>query len=195
VALACEIEREQGLHLGGENRFHTQPSPERRVPFSIYTRSHRVLNCFRLLYFEIGLRSLGTIRTLLGADSLPFFERQQGCMIRRGTSLPTLKAFEMESSNTTFVGGSSPMDATGWTPYIVALFAFYAVLCSFLRYQRRDSMQRQLGFPDRKPLSQMTTVEAQSITAYLAELEFPKIWYTSIQFALFKVRTESHQGR
>ena len=49
-------------------------------------------------------------------------------------------------------------------------------------------MQNKFGFPHRKPLSQMTTVEAQSIVAYLAELEFPKIFYTSLQFALFKVR-------
>ncbi len=48
-------------------------------------------------------------------------------------------------------------------------------------------MHRKFYFPDRKSLAKMTNVEAQLITQYMAELEFPKIYYTSVQFALFKV--------
>ena len=32
----------------------------------------------------------------------------------------------------------------------------------------------------------MTNVDAQAIIMYLLELEFPRLYYTSLQFALFK---------
>lgn len=71
--------------------------------------------------------------------------------------------------------------------FLVPLFfAFYICLCSFLRFQRRDAMQKKFNFPDRQSLSGMTNVDAQAIIMYLLELEFPRLYYTSIQFALFK---------
>jgi hypothetical protein len=48
-------------------------------------------------------------------------------------------------------------------------------------------MHKKYNFPDKASLSKMTNVEAQAIMQYLAELEFPKIYETSVQFALFKV--------
>jgi hypothetical protein len=48
-------------------------------------------------------------------------------------------------------------------------------------------MAKWFNYPDRKSLSRMTNVEAQKILAYVGELEFPRMYYTSIQFALFKV--------
>lgn len=96
----------------------------------------------------------------------------------------------MEQSNSTFAEDLASSSTKKWTPYVFTLVAFYAVLCSLLRYQRRDALHKKLGLSDRRPLSEMTVVEAQSITAHLAEFEFPKIFYTSIQFALFKVRTQ-----
>lgn len=74
-----------------------------------------------------------------------------------------------------------------WSPYVASAAGFYVFLCSFLRFQRRDAMARKFNFRDRKSLAYMTNVQAQQITAYLAELEFPKIYLVSIQFALFKV--------
>ena len=71
--------------------------------------------------------------------------------------------------------------------FLVALFfSFYICLCSFLRFQRRDAMQKKFNFPNRQSLSSMTNVDAQAIIVYLLELEFPRLYYTSIQFALFK---------
>jgi hypothetical protein len=95
--------------------------------------------------------------------------------------------------NTTFTSvPGAPLRATAaawaWSPYAVSLSVFYVFVCSFLRFQRRDAMHRKFYFPDRKSLAKMTNVEAQLITQYMAELEFPKIYYTSVQFALFKVR-------
>ena len=58
--------------------------------------------------------------------------------------------------------------------FLVPLFfAFYICLCSFLRFQRRDAMQKKFNFPDRQSLSGMTNVDAQAIIVYLLELEIP----------------------
>ncbi len=77
-----------------------------------------------------------------------------------------------------------------WSIYLPPIFplslALYIILCSILRFQRRNAMQKKFNFPDRKSLSRMTNVDAQAINAYLWELEFPKLYYTSTQFTLFK---------
>lgn len=73
-----------------------------------------------------------------------------------------------------------------WAPYTISAILAYTVLCSVLRYQRRNAMHKKFNFPDRKSFSRITNAEAQAIINYLAELEFPKIMETSLQFALFK---------
>lgn len=78
---------------------------------------------------------------------------------------------------------------------ILTLFVLYASLCSFLRFQRRDGLQKKFGFPDKKSLERMTNEEAQKIMEYLAELEFPKFYEMSVQFALFKVCDFESQER
>ncbi|TVY81896.1 Mycophenolic acid synthesis protein B [Lachnellula suecica] len=92
----------------------------------------------------------------------------------------------MGNSTANIGGAAPPAQASGWAPLIVTLFALYAVLCSYLRFQRRDAMHKKLGFTNGKSLSRMTVIEAQSIVQYLGQLEFPKLYYTSVQFALFK---------
>ncbi|KIM94580.1 hypothetical protein OIDMADRAFT_45571 [Oidiodendron maius Zn] len=52
--------------------------------------------------------------------------------------------------------------------------------------QRRSAMQRRFGYTDRESLSKMTNVDAQEIMTYLQQLEFPRIFLSSLQFALFK---------
>lgn len=74
-----------------------------------------------------------------------------------------------------------------WSPYVASFAGVYVFLCSFLRFQRRDAMARKFNFPNRKSLAYMTNVQAQQITTYLAELEFPRLYLVSVQFALFKV--------
>jgi hypothetical protein len=44
-----------------------------------------------------------------------------------------------------------------------------------------------MRFPTKASLSKMTIVEAQEITAYVAQLEFPKMYEVALQFALFRV--------
>lgn len=77
-------------------------------------------------------------------------------------------------------------ESPGYLTWLVlALLPLYLLVCSTLRFRRRDALQK--GFPNRASLARMTTVEAQSIVNKLAELEFPYTFLTSLQFALFKV--------
>lgn len=48
-------------------------------------------------------------------------------------------------------------------------------------------MHKKFNFPTKQSFSRMTNVEAQQITTYVGELEFPKLYETSLQFALFRV--------
>jgi uncharacterized protein YqeY len=73
------------------------------------------------------------------------------------------------------------LEQAAWIPYIVVGLLAYTLLCSLLRFQRRDAMLKQYGFTDRQSLARMTNTEAQEIMMYMSELEFPKIYYTSIQ--------------
>lgn len=63
----------------------------------------------------------------------------------------------------------------------------YVMLCSSLRFRRVRRMKKRLNNPDRKALSEMTNVEAQSIISELYQYEFPMVFLKSLQFALFKV--------
>ncbi|MCJ1245350.1 hypothetical protein MMC30_002554 [Trapelia coarctata] len=49
-------------------------------------------------------------------------------------------------------------------------------------------MHKKFNYPTRAALSKMTTDDAWAIQMYLAELEFPKVFSTSVFFALFKVQ-------
>jgi hypothetical protein len=68
-----------------------------------------------------------------------------------------------------------------------AAVVIYVVLCASVRFRRVRRMQRKLNFSNRKSLSKMTNVEAQSILLELAQWEFPTLFRASLQLALFKV--------
>jgi len=74
-----------------------------------------------------------------------------------------------------------------WILYLIPTSLLYIAVCAALRFSRRDAMRKKFNYPDRASLSRMTNVEAQTIVQYLAELEFPRIYEMSVQFALFKV--------
>jgi hypothetical protein len=54
-------------------------------------------------------------------------------------------------------------------------------------------MAKKFNFPIKESLARMTNVEAQQISKYIAELEFPRMFVTSLQFALFQVSKISVQ--
>lgn len=68
-------------------------------------------------------------------------------------------------------------------PYI---FTIYLILIRLLRYRRAEATERRYGSSAQKPLAAMTATEAQAIIAILAEREFPRIFASSVFFALFK---------
>lgn len=47
-------------------------------------------------------------------------------------------------------------------------------------------MHRKFGYATRESFAKMSNVDAQEITTYLGQLEFPRIYLASLQFALFK---------
>lgn len=68
------------------------------------------------------------------------------------------------------------------------LIVGYAIVCSCLRFRYEKAMMRRFNYPDRASLSKMTSNDAQSILSYLMTYEFPYIYKTALQFAIFKVR-------
>ena len=74
-----------------------------------------------------------------------------------------------------------------WTTVAIPSFLIYTLLCRVLRMQRRNAMHRKFGYATRESLAKMSNVDAQEIMTYLGQLEFPRIFLASLQFALFKV--------
>ncbi|PQE33795.1 dephospho- kinase protein [Rutstroemia sp. NJR-2017a WRK4] len=86
---------------------------------------------------------------------------------------------------------SSPTPAASSTSFLspsssILLLLSYLLLVRLLRYSRGNSLAKKLGYTDRASLKGMTNEDAQKIMSFLAELEFPKVLMTSLQFALFK---------
>lgn len=73
-------------------------------------------------------------------------------------------------------------------PY-VALGGFlgYVGLCSALRFQRINRLQKKYGFTTRESLSRMTNDEAQQISLMAAQYEFPLFYDLALRVALFRV--------
>jgi hypothetical protein len=63
----------------------------------------------------------------------------------------------------------------------------YVTLCNTLRFRRQNAMHKKFNYTSREAMAKMTNDEAHEIITYMAELEFPKIFLTSVEFALFKV--------
>jgi hypothetical protein len=85
---------------------------------------------------------------------------------------------------------SSPNKSSimSYSPFLIPAFLTYVALCSLLRFRRRDAIQKKFNYMDKSSMSKMTNVDAQAILNQLAEFEFPKMYETSLQFALFKVQ-------
>lgn len=75
-------------------------------------------------------------------------------------------------------------------PFLAVTAASYLLIVRHNRFQRVRKYERKLGF---EGLSQaeiyekITTQDAETIIAYMSQLEFPKIFTVSLQFALFRV--------
>lgn len=80
-------------------------------------------------------------------------------------------------------------DKAAWLALGSSVLIGYIGLCNALRFRRRDKMKKELGYYTREEMKNMTTTEAQRVIVNMSEMEFPLVYMTSIEFALFKVRT------
>ncbi|KAI8165739.1 Mycophenolic acid synthesis protein B [Colletotrichum sp. SAR 10_70] len=69
---------------------------------------------------------------------------------------------------------------------VIAAVVFYLLLVRFLRYRRRDDLQKRFPYKTREEMASMSLSDAAAIIRELSEQEFPTIFYTSVSFALFK---------
>ena len=72
-----------------------------------------------------------------------------------------------------------------WPTSLGYLVFLYLFLVRFMRYRRKNHADAL--YPDRASYKLMTLENAFNIQIALAELEFPRIFSSSIFFALFKV--------
>ncbi|TDZ61600.1 Mycophenolic acid synthesis protein B [Colletotrichum trifolii] len=69
---------------------------------------------------------------------------------------------------------------------ILAVFTAHLLLVRFLRYRRRDDIQRRYPYKTREEMASMSLSDAAAIMRELSDREFPTIFYSSVSFALFK---------
>ncbi|CAI7672442.1 unnamed protein product [Penicillium bialowiezense] len=82
-----------------------------------------------------------------------------------------------------------------WLPYFVGFLIGYPLLIKALRHRRLGQMKKKFHFPTRESMAKMTDEEAFLIQKEMAQLEFPFMFLTSGQFALFRtygIPTISH---
>nr|F1DBA8.1 RecName: Full=ER-bound oxygenase mpaB; AltName: Full=Mycophenolic acid biosynthesis cluster protein B [Penicillium brevicompactum]ADY00129.1 MpaB [Penicillium brevicompactum] len=88
-----------------------------------------------------------------------------------------------------------PYSRTQWLPIFVGFLIGYPILIRALRYKRHGEMKKKFYFPTRESMAEMTDEEAFLIQKEMAQLEFPFMFLTSGQFALFRtygIPTISH---
>jgi hypothetical protein len=75
-----------------------------------------------------------------------------------------------------------------WGYVLVTSIVLYPIIQQYLRYARERAMLKKFNYPTRTSMAKMTNQDAFLIQKYIASLEFPKLFESSIQFALFRVR-------
>ncbi|TGO27532.1 hypothetical protein BPAE_0040g00130 [Botrytis paeoniae] len=95
------------------------------------------------------------------------------------SSNTTIPLTPLSSISPPFVG--TPSKTTMF--FIVSTYLF---IVHFLRLSRQDTMIKKFGYNTRESLKKMTNTDAQAIIGHIGELEFPRFYVTSLQFALFK---------
>ncbi|KAF7895860.1 hypothetical protein EAF00_005875 [Botryotinia globosa] len=69
---------------------------------------------------------------------------------------------------------------------MLIIISTYLLIVHILRLSRQYSMIEKFGYKTRESLKNMTNTDAQAIIGHIGELEFPRFYVTSLQFALFK---------
>ncbi|KAF7911975.1 uncharacterized protein EAE98_011732 [Botrytis deweyae] len=87
---------------------------------------------------------------------------------------------------TTLSSTSPPFVGAPFKTTVLFIISTYLLTVHFLRLSRQDSMIKKFGYKTRESLKNMTNTDAQAIIGHIGELEFPRFYVTSLQFALFK---------
>jgi hypothetical protein len=77
-----------------------------------------------------------------------------------------------------------------WPPWFIiaiTIFILYVSVVRSTRHRRRDTTPHKFGYTSRASFASMTLDDAFAIQSMLAEQEFPKVFASSVFFALFKV--------
>ncbi|KAI9644459.1 hypothetical protein NHQ30_006480 [Ciborinia camelliae] len=80
----------------------------------------------------------------------------------------------------------SPFLSPSTTALLLIIISTYLLIVRRTRFTRRDKMLAKFGYTTRDSFKDMSNTDAQRIIAYVGELEFPRFYMTSLQFALFK---------
>lgn len=137
------------------------------------------------------------------------FQRKTYCLRSGGaTDVRTSSAGDpqsyrgtMSTNTSIFIGDDSTLQPSGsfglsfpsesWLPQAVCAALAYLLVVRLLRYRRLEATFRTTKYKTRADYGSMTLGDAHSIQLALAELEFPKVFSSSVFFALFKVCTAS----
>ncbi|OIW28160.1 hypothetical protein CONLIGDRAFT_634488 [Coniochaeta ligniaria NRRL 30616] len=71
-------------------------------------------------------------------------------------------------------------------PSLATVFVLYVVLCRSLRFRNEKALLRRYKYTDRASVAGMSNDDASEIMRNLIVYEFPKLYHTSLQFAIFK---------
>lgn len=101
-------------------------------------------------------------------------------------ALPTLPSVSGPFLNLSYFSLST---VASW-PSLVTIFVLYVALCRSLRFRHEKAMLRRFKYTDRASLANMSNDDASEILKSIIVYEFPKLYHSSLQFAIFKVSRE-----
>lgn len=97
-------------------------------------------------------------------------------------ALPTLPSVSGPFLNLSYFSLST---LASW-PSLVTIFVLYVALCRSLRFRHEKAMLRRFKYTDRASLANMSNDDASEILKSIIVYEFPKLYHSSLQFAIFK---------
>jgi hypothetical protein len=125
------------------------------------------------------------------ATATALFQHASGAVNFAGAKSLDIVQYLIAKDSTGLLGKAftslSAGDRGAWLALGGTAFAGYVLLCNSLRFRRVKQMEKKFGYDTREKMASMTTTDAQKIISYMSELEYPKVFLTSVEFALFKV--------
>lgn len=107
------------------------------------------------------------------------------------TTTAALPAIPSNSNHSPDFSMLSFATLTSW-PSLATILVLYVVLCRSLRFRHERALLRRFSkYKDRASMSSMSNDEATEIMRPLIIYEFPTLYNSSLQFAIFKVSRDT----